>query len=104
MWSYRSSSGASFEIRCTAEGMNCSVRAALGSHALVLGRRENARSRARKPLSFAVTLVAPEQSDAVVNWCDLSCGAQPRDGGLRVVAAARIRITQAARRRGSPGR
>ena len=37
-------------------------------------------------------------------WCDLSYAAQPRDGGLRVVAAARTRIPQAARRRASPGR
>jgi len=58
-------------------------------------------------LSFAVTLAAPEQSDATVSWCDLSCGAQPRDGGLRVVAAARIRITHAAASRiawAAPGR
>jgi hypothetical protein len=81
-------SGASFEIRCTAEGMNQGVRAALGSHALVLGRRGNARSGPWNPLSVAVTLAAPEQSDAAVSWCDLSCGAQPRDGGLRVGVAA----------------
>ena len=72
-----------------------------------LGRRENVLSGAWNPLSFAVTLAAPEQSGAAVSWCDLSCGAQPRDSGLRVVAAARIRITgRAASRiaRAAPGR
>jgi hypothetical protein len=57
-----------------------------GAH--VLGLRGNARSGPWNPLSVAVTLAAPEQSDAAVSWCDLSCGAQPRDGGLRVVVAA----------------
>jgi len=58
-------------------------------------------------LYFAVTLAAPELSDAAVSWCGLSCGAQPRDGGQRVVAAARIRITRAAASkiaRAAPGR
>ena len=44
--------------------MNCGVRAALGSHALVLGRRENARSGAWNPLPFTVTLAGA----GVVRW------------------------------------